>query len=151
MARPSNPRGKDKPRSIVLDGDVADIAQGLAEQNKLSATLSELLRTNYGFGDAIEEKKRQQHAILDEIQRLRDAERAIEAEIDAMEHELIQKQTTVRPILQKRLDVMTARLNQAQLDEKRAIDNQTRLQKLRVIENLKRMIAEVEDELEALN
>ena len=44
MGRKPDPRGKDRPRTIVLSGDVAEIAQNLAEKNHLSATLSELLR-----------------------------------------------------------------------------------------------------------
>jgi len=150
MARPSNPRGKDKPRSICLDGDVADIAQRLAEQNKLSATLSELLRSNYGFGDAIEEKKRQMHAIQDEQQRLKDLEREIEEEINQMELKFIEKQTTVRPQLEKRIALMTARRNNAMRDMNNAIDSTTRNTKHRVIQNLDAMIAEAQEELEEL-
>ena len=43
MGRKADPRGKDRPRTIVLSGDVAEIAEKLAENNQLSATLSELL------------------------------------------------------------------------------------------------------------
>jgi DNA repair exonuclease SbcCD ATPase subunit len=150
MARPSNPRGKDKPRSICLDGDVAEIAQRLADRSTLSSTLSELLRQNYGFGDAIEEKKRQMHVIQDEQQRLKQKEREIEAEIDAMELQLIERQTTIKPQLEKRIQLMTARKNNAMRDMNNAIDSTTRNNKHRVIQNLERMIAEAEEELEAL-
>jgi len=150
MARPSNPRGKDKPRSIVLDGDVAEIAQRLADNNALSSTLSELLRSNYGFGDAIEEKKRQMHAVITERQRLAQVEADLEAEIDAMEVQLIEKQTTIRPQIEKRITLMTARRNNAMRDMNNAIDSTTRNQKHRVIQNLDRMIADAQEELEAL-
>lgn len=48
MVRPSDPRGRDRTRSIQLDGRVADIAQNLSDQGKLSSVLSNLLFDAYG-------------------------------------------------------------------------------------------------------
>jgi len=48
MVRPSDPRGRDRTRSIQLDGRVADIAQKLSDNGKLSSVLSDLLFEAYG-------------------------------------------------------------------------------------------------------
>jgi len=48
MVRPSDPRGRDRTRSIQLDGRVAEIAQNLSDQGKLSSVLSNLLYEAYG-------------------------------------------------------------------------------------------------------
>lgn len=57
MPRPSNPHGKDKPRTICLDGDVSEIAQRLADQNMLSREITNFLRTKYGHPTALDKMK----------------------------------------------------------------------------------------------
>ena len=48
MSRKADKRGRDRTRTIQLRGDVADIAQQLANENKLSSVISELLIEAYG-------------------------------------------------------------------------------------------------------
>ena len=69
---------KERTRSVSLDLDVSEIAQKLADRGALSATISELLRQAYGFGDELEEKKRELHNVLDQIKQLSDKKDNIE-------------------------------------------------------------------------
>lgn len=66
MARRKS-KPKERTRSVSLDLDVSEIAQKLADRGELSSSISELLRQAYGFGDELEEKKRELHVILDQI------------------------------------------------------------------------------------
>ena len=68
MVRPSDSRGRDRTRSIQLDGRVSDIAQNLASQGKLSSVISDLLYEKYGH----KSKRAKLEAKLAEL----DAERA---------------------------------------------------------------------------
>tara|TARA_Y100000004_G_C8926240_1_gene417757 strand:+ start:717 stop:1172 length:456 start_codon:yes stop_codon:yes gene_type:complete len=68
MVRPSDSRGRDRTRSIQLDGRVSEIAQNLASQGKLSSVLSNLLYEKYGHTS----KRAKLEAKLAEL----DAERA---------------------------------------------------------------------------
>jgi len=49
MSRTPDRRGRDRTRTIQLRGDVADIAQQLANENKLSKVISDLLYEKYGY------------------------------------------------------------------------------------------------------
>ena len=113
MGRKRDPKGKDRTRTIQLAGDVADIAQKLADNGQLSATLSELLRHNYGFGDAIEEKKRELTAILDEKQRLGEYEAAIYQQIEDLEKQRLANESMVKPAIQKRINIYRERIDKS--------------------------------------
>ena len=67
-----------------------------------------------------------------------------------MELKFIERQTTVKPQLEKRIALMTARRNNAMRDMNNAIDSTTRNTKHRVIQNLDALIAEAQEELEEL-
>lgn len=151
MGRKADPRGKDRPRTVVLAGDVAEIAQKLADKGELSSTLSELLRHNYGFGDAIAEKKRQLTALLDEKKRICDLEVELVALIDTLEQQSIENNTHIRPQLEKRIGILRDRLDKLTLDvQKPYLDTQEQLRKLDARDETKRLLAEAIKELEEL-
>ena len=150
MGRKANPRGRDRTRTIQLDGDVAEIAQKLAEQSKLSATLSELLRYNYGFGDAIEEKKRQLSAVLDQQRVLKESEEELIAEIDSMETKAIEQNTTVKPALEKRRKILRERLAKTEQKLMVAFEHNEISRLHNVALEIQNLIKSVDQELEAL-
>lgn len=147
MGRKADPRGKDRPRTIVLSGDVAEIAEKLASNNALSSTLSELLRHNYGFGDAIEEKKRELQATHDEIQLLKEREQHIIANIDALEQQAIERSASIKPALEKKLAILQERYDRLGKDLQRAFDPQTRSLKLKQHEEVYNLLNAVKLEL----
>ena len=125
---------KERLRTIQLDLDVSEIAQKLADQKKLSSTISELLRTNYGFGDKLEEKKRELHNLLDHKQTLVLEEKRLIEEIDAMEIDYIERETNLKPILRDKIQKLHARISLLKTKRDRAIDVNDRISKSRGIE-----------------
>jgi hypothetical protein len=148
MGRRSDPKGKDRPRTIVLSGDVAEIAQKLADKSELSSTLSELLRQTYGFGDAIEAKKIELQMTTDERQRLQHKEEDLIAVIDAMEAEKINKKATLYPQLKARLETLTERRLRVQHEASIAVDSYVRGKKLKVLDTIQDLIDKTTSEME---
>ena len=140
-------RGKERLRTIQLDLDVSEIAQKLADQKKLSATLSELLRVNYGFGDAIEEKKRELHLLLDHKDALREQEQQLIKEIEQMEIQFLHRESNVKPVLQEKLVKLDARIKLLKSKRDRAIDANERRAKSRGIEALEEQMQEIRSQL----
>ena len=140
-------RQKERLRTIQLDLDVSEIAQRLADQKKLSSTLSELLRANYGFGDAIEEKKRKLTALLDHKKSLIQQERDLEQEINQMETDFIYRETNVKPVLQEKLVKLNAKVKHLKAQAERTIDAHVRRMKYRGIENFEKQIQEIHEQL----
>lgn len=140
-------RGKERLRTIQLDADVSEIAQKLANEKKLSATLSELLRVNYGFGDAIEEKKRELHALLDYKKTLQDQEEQLKQDIDEMEKQFLHRETNVKPVLQEKLVKLDARIKHLKTQADRTIDASVRRMKYRAVEELEKQMQEIRSQL----
>jgi len=150
MGRKPDPRGKDRPRTVVLSGDVAEIAQKLADEGNLSATLSDLLRQQYGFGDKIEERKRALSMLLDEKDRITELTQAMANEIDALEEKALEQNATIRPALLRRKKILTERWNKTMKSAERAFDPQEKVRLANVISEINNLINQVNDELEAL-
>lgn len=150
MGRKADPRGKDRPRTIVLSGDVAEIAQKLADEGNLSATLSDLLRQQYGFGDKIEERKRALSMLLDEKDRLSQLTQAMADEIDALEEKALEQNATIRPAIEKRRQILVDRLAKTEKKLHVAFEHNEIARLHGVISNLNQMIVDVDIELEAL-
>ena len=148
MGRKRDPKGKDRPRTIVLSGDVGEIAQKLADRGELSATLSELLRSAYGFGDKIDEKKRQLTAILDEKQRLAAQEIELIAEIDTLEAQTIEKRATILPQLTQRLKILQERRIRVQREYNQSLDPHTINQKQNALNTIDNLIEACKEEME---
>ena len=144
-------RGKERLRTIQLDADVSEIAQKLADQKKLSSTLSELLRANYGYGDAIEEKKRELTALLDYKHDLQTQEKQLREQIDDMEKAFIHRETNVRPVLEEKLVKLDAKIKHIKRQAEQTIDASIRRGKYRAIENFEKQMQEIREQLNEFN
>ena len=144
-------RGKERLRTIQLDADVSEIAQKLADQKKLSSTLSELLRVNYGYGDAIEEKKRELTALLDYKHDLQTQEEELRNQIDEMEAAFIHRETNVKPVLEEKLVKLDARIKHIKRQAEQTIDASIRQGKYRAIENFEKQMQEIREQLDEFN
>jgi len=141
-------RQKERLRTIQLDADVAEIAQKLADKKQLSSTLSELLRSNYGYGDALEEKKRELTAILDHIQDMHHKRDEMIKDIDATEKEFLDRQTNVVPQLKQKLVTLRAKYDLTKKQAETAIDALVRGMKYRAMEQFENQIQDVLQQLE---
>ena len=141
-------RPKERLRTIQLDLDVSEIAQKLADKKELSSTLSELLRANYGFGDKLEEKKRELHALLDHIEDMNHKRREMEDDIDATEKEFLDRETNVVPQLKEKLVTLRAKYDLIKRQAETAIDASVRAMKYRAMEQFENQIQEVLAQLE---
>lgn len=151
MGRKPDPRGKDRPRTVVLSGDVAEIAQKLADDGNLSATLSDLLRQQYGFGNQLEERKRALTMLLDEKDRLTELTQAMADEIDRLEQETLEQNATIRPALERRKQILLSRWDKTHESRQRAFDPQEKNRLDGVLSEISKLINDVNEELEALN
>lgn len=140
-------RPKERLRTIQLDLDVSEIAQRLADNKQLSSTLSELLRVNYGFGDKLEEKKRELHTLLDHKQALIEQEDKLYEEIEQMEAAFIDRETNVKPVLKEKLQKLDAKLKMLKTQAERTIDASVRRMKYRAIEATEQQIQDVHKQL----
>jgi len=147
MARPKS-KPKERTRSISLDLDVSEIAQKLADRHELSSTLSELLRQAYGFGDKVEEKKRELTALLDEKDRITAKEQELIDTIDRMEAEMLDKKAIKLPQLTDRLRILEARRQRIQREANMGVTESFRNQKLKVLANIDELIKATEQEME---
>jgi hypothetical protein len=140
-------RPKERLRTIQLDADVSEIAQRLADNKELSSTLSELLRVNYGFGDKLEEKKRELHTLLDHKRSLSEQEQRLIDEINQMEIAFIDRETNVKPILKEKLQKLDAKLKMLKSQAERTIDASVRRMKYRAIEMTEQQIQDIHKQL----
>lgn len=110
MGRPKNPRGKDRTRTISLDGDVAEIAQDLADKSQLSKVLSQLLRTSYGISDDISRLEAALNTTIAERKALQEREEEIIQEITEQKDRLVHRQNHILPSLYQRQGALEDRL-----------------------------------------
>ena len=144
-------RPKERLRTIQLDADVSEIAQRLADKKELSSTLSELLRVNYGFGDKLEEKKRELHVLLDHKQELIKQENKLYDEIEAMEKAFLDRETNLKPVLEEKLTKLDARIKMIRSQAERTIDASVRRSKYRAIETFEKQMQEIRAQLDEFN
>jgi chromosome segregation ATPase len=144
-------RQKERLRTIQLDADVSEIAQRLADKKELSSTLSELLRVNYGFGDKLEEKKRELHVLLDHKQELIEQENKLYDEIEAMEKAFVDRETNVKPVLEEQLVKLDAKIKHVKSQAERTIDASVRRMKYRALEELEKQMQSIREQLDEFN
>tara|TARA_Y100000361_G_C11155600_1_gene343870 strand:+ start:719 stop:1141 length:423 start_codon:yes stop_codon:yes gene_type:complete len=137
---------KDSTRSIRLDGDVAHIAQKLADDKMLSHTLSKLLRQHYGLNTKIDAMKAELDLMVNQRMQLQESEKILADKIDAAEQEFLNKQTTELPVLREKLDHLLKLHSQTKQRQLRTgISQDTQLQnQLELINNVSKQIAELE-------
>lgn len=141
---------KDVTRSIRLDGDVKEIAQQLADDKKLSSTLSKLLRQHYGLHDEIDSIKQQLDRTVNERMLLQQEEKILADKIDELENVKAIRQEKDTPHLKRKLGNLYALLAKTTDEYDRAIDTTLKKMKARQIDNQQKMIQDIEDELEGL-
>lgn len=110
MGRKPNPRGKDRTRTISLDGDVADIAQELADKSQLSKVLSQLLRNAYNISDEVSKMKQQLETMTSERKRIQQAEEELIEAINHAEQRIITDRNHLLPQLYQRQGKLESRL-----------------------------------------
>ena len=136
---------KDATRSIRLDGDVAEIAQKLANDKMLSHTLSKLLRQHYGLNTEIDAIKAQLDRTVNERMLLMEEEKLLADKIDELELEFIHRQTNELPKLREKLDHLLklhSKTKQTQL--------RTGIPQNRVLENQLELINKISSEIAQL-
>ena len=110
MGRKPNPKGKDRTRTVSLDGDVADIAQELADKSQLSKVISQLLRNAYNISDEVSRMKEQLEQMTNKRKVLQHAEAELIEAIDEAERRIIHDRNHVLPSLYQRQGVLEERL-----------------------------------------
>lgn len=73
--RPKDPRGRDRTRTIQLSGDVADIAERLSQEGRLSKEISRLLFEEYGHSSQVKKLEAEMAILADQMQQI-DIQRA---------------------------------------------------------------------------
>ena len=115
MGRKPNPKGKDRTRTISLDGDVAELAQRLADKSQLSSVLSQLLRQSYGITDELAQLEHALSTTIEERKNLQLKEAALIEEIEAARDSLIHRQNHILPSLYQRQGALETRLEDLRL------------------------------------
>jgi len=150
MGRPKDPRGRDKSRTITLAGDVAEIAQKLADENRLSSTLSKLLRVEFGGFGEVDQMNRVIDELHNERKRINDALDNAVKRRDEHEAAIIHARATVLPSINARLEKLYERRDRTEMQLKKAFDPQTIAQKRTVLKNIDDIIVATKAEAQAL-
>jgi len=150
MGRPKDPRGRDRPRTVVLTGDVAEIAQKLADENRLSSTISKLLRMEFGGFAEVDQMNRVIDELHNERQRISNALDEAVKRRDEHEAEIIRARATVLPAINERLDKLYARRERVEGELARAFDPQTIAVKRRMLLNIGEIIDKTKAEAQNL-
>jgi tRNA U55 pseudouridine synthase TruB len=150
MGRKPSPLGKDRTRTISLAGDVAELAQYLADQGKLSATISELLRQQYGIGSKVNELKLQLNQTIDRRKELQDKETELIKALDRAEADKLELQDTALPALRSRREVLLARRDKLNLKYDRSFTPTESSKLLNQLMNTRDLLTEIENQIEDL-
>ena len=149
MVRPKKAIGRDRTRSISLDGDVAEIAENLASKNLLSRTLLELLRNAYGFPS---EKERAEALLFEATSARKEAQAKEEEALRALEEihateqakalevetALKQQHAVKRADLQRRINALKSWM--AAVDDPEAL-----AEKIALLEDAEQALAELDE------
>lgn len=109
MGRKPNPAGKDRTRTISLGGDVAEIAQRLADESQLSRVLTELLRREFGIDTELNGLKKELEDSIDQRKELQAKEERLISAITVSEEESLQRRTTIVPQLENQFQILVSR------------------------------------------
>jgi len=150
MGRKPNPRGKDRTRTISLDGDVAEIAQDLADKSQLSKVISQLLRASYGISDDISRLEQSLNAAISERKALQAKEEELIEEIEKQKEALVNRRSHILPSLYQRQGVIEERLKRLVAERKRAITPMESQKKMKLITENTNLLNKVLDEIKEL-
>lgn len=131
MGRKRNPLGKDRNRTIQLDGDVAEKAQSLADEGKLSRKISELLRYHYQIDSEASRLKSQLNDLIDKRKEMQALEEELIEKINNAESEILHRRTNDLPGLLLKKDQILELMSKTNQQMSVAIPvEQTRLRKV---------------------
>jgi hypothetical protein len=147
MGRKPNPRGKDRTRTISLDGDVAEIAQHLAGKSQLSKVLSQLLRQAYNISDEVAIMKDKLAAIVDERKGLQRLEEQMIEDIGKQEERIIHERSHILPSLYQRQGKLEEKMARLEMEHKKAIDPTTSRRKASQLQTTSNQLHEVLEEI----
>ena len=150
MGRKADPRGKDRPRTIVLSGDVADIAQDLADKSQLSKVLSQLLRQAYNISDEVSIMKAKLLEMTDRRKAMQEAEEEMIAAIRDAEDRIIHERSHILPSLYQRQGKLEEKLERLRRERELALDPTTSKRKVNQMQATRDQLQEVLDEIERL-
>lgn len=150
MGRKADPRGKDRPRTIVLSGDVAEIAQDLADKSQLSKVLSQLLRQAYNISDEVSIMKAKLLEMTDQRKAMQHAEEEMIAAIRDAEDRIIHERSHILPSLYQRQGKLEEKLERLRQERERALDPTTSKRKVNQMQATRDQLQEVLDEIERL-
>jgi chromosome segregation ATPase len=149
MGRKRNPLGKDRNRTIQLDGDVADKAQALADEGKLSRKISELLRYHYQIDSEVSRLESQLNDLIDKRKEMQGLEEELIAKIDSAKHAKIHRKETELPNLYAQLHAIRDNIKRAR--QKMQISTNYEAQRLnKVIDTNHALEAKVMQKIEEL-
>ena len=150
MGRKADPRGKDRPRTIVLSGDVADIAQDLADKSQLSKVLSQLLRQAYNISDEVSIMKAKLLEMTDQRKAMQEAEEEMIAAIRDAEDRIIHERSHILPSLYQRQGKLEEKLERLRQERELALDPTTSKRKVNQMQATRDQLQEVLDEIQRL-
>ena len=150
MGRKADPRGKDRPRTIVLSGDVADIAQDLADKSQLSKVLSQLLRQAYNISDEVSIMKAKLLEMTDQRKAMQEAEEEMIAAIRDAEDRIIHERSHILPSLYQRQGKLEEKLERLRQEREMALDPTTSKRKVNQMQATRDQLQEVLDEIQRL-
>ena len=150
MGRKPNPRGKDRTRTISLDGDVAEIAQELADKSQLSKVLSQLLRNAYNISDEVAVLKEKLNETIDARRAMQAKEEDIIAAIHEAEERIIHQKSHILPALYQRQGKLEEKIARIREEHKRALDPQTSRRKASQMQTATNQLYELLDEIKRM-
>ena len=150
MGRKPNPRGKDRTRTISLDGDVAEIAQQLAGKSQLSKVLSQLLRQAYNISGEVAILKDKLAAIVGERKRLQRREEELIEDIGRQEERIIHERNHILPSLYQRQGKLEEKMKRLTQEHKMALDPSTSRRKSAQLQTTTNQLYAVLDEIKAM-
>lgn len=124
MGRKRNPLGKDRNRTIQLDGDVAEKAQALADEGKLSRKISELLRYHYQIDSEASRLKSQLNDLIDKRKEMQALEEELIEKINNAEQNILERRVNDLPGLLEKKDQILELMNKTNLQLATAIPHE---------------------------
>lgn len=139
---------KDKTRSIRLDADVAELAQRLADDGKLSATISQLLRQHFAIHGEIDIMKTKLDELVNQRMSIREQEEELSNLIDQMENRHAMKMAEQKPWIERKLKQWNESLERSERKLLSARNQNEIVSAQRAITNAKIQISVLEEELQ---
>ena len=151
MGRKPNPAGKDRTRTISLGGDVAEIAQRLADESQLSRVLTELLRREFGIDTELNGLKKELEDSIDQRKELQAKEERLISAITVSEEESLQRRTTIVPQLENQFQILVSRRDDLEDKISRSFIEDSRRKYRKQLEATEARIEEVQATLDNID